>query len=76
MNSQTAEHVYAWLWIAWIVVFFVIELSALITGHPERTLSEFVWRLEGLHGAWSFARFFIAVGCAWLTFHFTFGWFR
>lgn len=68
--------VYAVLWLAWIAMFFAVELSALCMGHPERTLSEFVWRLEGLSPRWTFARYFIAAGCLWLFGHFTFGWWR
>lgn len=67
---------YGLLWLLWIISFLVIELSALFTGHPERTLSAWVWKLEDLHHGWTFARYFIAVFCLWLFCHMAFGWFR
>ena len=67
---------YAIMWIAWLVTFLVIELSALWSGHAEWTLSEYVWRLERLGSAWTFLRYFIAAFCLWLFLHMTFGWFR
>lgn len=67
---------YAVAWVVWIGVFFVIEGAALATGHPQDTLSDFAWRLEHLHRAWTFARFMVAAGCLWLFFHLVFGWFR
>jgi hypothetical protein len=68
--------VYAALWIGWIAAFLVIELTALFTGNPRYTLSEYVWRLEEINRAWTFLRFFIAAFCLWLFFHMAFGWFR
>lgn len=67
---------YALLWIGWVAAFLAIELTALFTGHPQFTLSEFVWRLEQVNGAWTILRFFIMAFCIWLTLHMAFGWFR
>lgn len=69
-------NVYATLWILWLVVFLAIELTALWTGKPQYTLSEYVWRLERLGTAWTFLRYFIAAFCLWLFLHMAFGWFR
>lgn len=68
--------IYSYLWIAWIAMFFAIELTALFTGKPQYTLSEFTWRAEELGHPWDFARFFIAAGCIWLSMHLVFGWWR
>lgn len=67
---------YAVLWIAWLAAFLVIELSALWSGHPEWTLSEFTWRAERLGQAWTFLRYFLAVFLLWLAGHIVFGWWR
>jgi hypothetical protein len=70
------DTVYGLLWLAWIIIFLVIELSALWTGHPSRTLSDWVWQLEGLGRGWTFARYFIAAFLCWLAGHLIFGWWR
>ena len=64
----------------WIVVwglsgFLVPEMWALLTGHPENTLSDQVWRLAGVGngGGWSFAHFVVAAFMVWLTGHFVWG---
>jgi hypothetical protein len=76
-------------WNAWTVYWLVIwfglgfgipETIALVTGHPENTLSDQVWRLEGLTASnsgtfwnpltWSIPHFLIACGVIWLSFHF------
>lgn len=67
---------YGILWLLWIAMFAAIEFTALGTGKPQYTLSEFVWRAEQLGQPWSFARYFIAVFCLWLALHMIFGWFR
>jgi len=67
---------YTLLWLGWMVAFLAIELTALFTGHSEYTLSDFVWRLEQVNRAWTFARFFIVAFCLWLTLHMAFGWFK
>lgn len=55
----------------WLIAW---EIAALASGHPEWTISDFTWRLEG--PGWSFARFFIAATLIWLTFHLSAGWFK
>jgi hypothetical protein len=67
---------YAIAWIVWVAWFLGWELTALFTGHPQWTLSEYVWRLERLGTSWTFLRYFIAAGCLWLFFHLAFGLFR
>ena len=62
------------VWLAWIVEFLVIELTALFSGHPENTLSYQVWHLEGT-GA-TFARYFVAAFLLWLLIHMVFEKFR
>lgn len=71
-----ASLVYPLLWIVWVAAFLVIELSALWTGHPNFTLSEYCWRLERINTAWTFMRFFLAAFCVWLFCHLVFGLFR
>lgn len=66
------DAIYGWLWIIWLAAFLVIELSALWTGHPSRTLSEWVWRIEGR--GWTFARYFVAAFLCWLAGHLVFRW--
>lgn len=76
-----------WLW--WFITtfgtFIVPEVVALATGHPERTLSAAVWRMEALKAgqlvtAWTFAHFaftgVFALTTLWLLGHFGFGWWR
>jgi len=66
----------AWslVWLAWLVEFLCIELTALATGHPENTFSYQVWHLEGA-GA-TFARWFVASFFGWLFVHMVFEKFR
>ena len=71
-----ASIVYAVLWIAWIVAFLAIEFTAIGTGQARYTLSEFVWRLENINGAWTALRFFVCIFCLWLFLHMAFGLFR
>lgn len=73
MSLKTA---YALLWIIWLGSFLAIEFSALLSGHPQFTLSDFVWRAERLGRAWTVLRYFIAVFCVWLAGHMIFGWWR
>ena len=67
---------YASLWLAWIVMFFAVELSAIFTGHTQYTLSDYVWRLERLGTSWTFLRYLVAAGCVWLAGHLVWGWWR
>jgi hypothetical protein len=73
---MTLKTVYGVLWLLWIVSFLGIELTALWTGHYQYTLSEWVWKLERLGRAWTFARYFVAAFLLWLFFHLVFGWWR
>jgi hypothetical protein len=76
-----------WNWVSfyWVFVWFgagfgIPEAWALITGHPENTLSAQVWHLEGLSASnsstfynpltWSIPHFLVACGVVWLAFHF------
>lgn len=73
-------------WPVWlvtaVVTFLVPEIYALASGHPENTLSDWVWRTLKIArhqnpGAWTAADF-LTFGCwvvlvVWLTAHF---WFR
>lgn len=71
----------------WIVIWFLIgfgipEGIALATGHPENTLSEQVWHLEGLTSrndavfanpfSWSIPHFLVTSLVIWLAAHFIF----
>ncbi len=38
---------YSWLWLAWIIMFCVVEFLAITNGVPGDTLSEQVWKLIG-----------------------------
>lgn len=64
------------LWVAWLAAFMAIEFTALGTGHPEYTLSEYVWKLEQINQAWTFVRFFVIAFCLWLLLHMGWGLFR
>jgi len=69
------DRLFSLYWLAWLVLGFgVPETVALVSGHPERTLSENVWSLEGT-GA-TFARYFVAVFCLWLLLHMVWRLFR
>jgi len=62
-------------WAAWLVIGFGIpEAIALFSRHPENTLSDQVWHLEGT-GA-TFMRYFVFVGLLWLLIHMVWGVFK
>lgn len=63
-------------WIIWIVSFFPIEITALLTHNARYTLSGIVWHAEALGGQWTFVRYYVAVFCVWLALHMVFGWFK
>ena len=71
-----ASLVYPLLWIAWIAAFLAIELSALWSGHPQFTLSDYAWRLEQINRGWTFLRFFLCAFCVWLAGHLVWGIWR
>lgn len=58
----------AWFWLGWLVLGFgVLETIALVTGHPEWTLSYQVWQLEGVGG--SIVQFILGAFLVWLFGH-------
>lgn len=58
-------------WLCWIMIGFVpVEVTALAMGHPEWTLSDQAWHLEGT-GATA-AKFFIFCFLTWLDIHIVF----
>lgn len=62
---------WTWAWLAWGVVFGVIEFNALRSDRPnETTLSGHVWRFRDTvpFGRWALGGFL-----SWLVFHFMFG---
>lgn len=69
----------------WVLVWFALgfgipEGIALATGHPENTLSDQVWHIEGLGqngqsqfmnpAHWTFGHWFVFCGMIWLLGHF------
>lgn len=56
---------------AWLLGW---EITALVIGRNDLTISDFTWQLEG--AGWTFARYFVAVTLIWLTVHLSLGWFR
>ena len=72
--------VWAWLWVAWIGAFVVIEAIAIWRKGPGDTLSEKVWKWFSLKGSkdklkpWqALLRFGFLAFWAWLTIHFLSG---
>lgn len=76
-------------WLGWFIVsigtFLTVEIWALVTGRPDRTLSEAIWRLEEFKDNQSFWNwsaghylFMATFGLLtfWLFFHFGWGRFR
>lgn len=72
-------------WLGWFVItfgsFLSMEVYQLVTGHPERTLSAAIWRLEAWQPGQPFwqwtAGHFLFMGVFtllifWLFFHFGF----
>lgn len=75
MNS--AQHWNGWslYWLLWIVGGFLpVELWALLSKHPENTLSDQVWHAEG-NGA-TFTRYVVFVFLLWLLIHMVWAKFR
>ena len=72
--------VFSWLWIAWGVLFMIIEGVAIVRKERGDTLSELVWAWFQLRGRkddkkpWQVILriVFMAFWC-WLTVHFLFG---
>ena len=79
---------YDWYWIVWIFItlglFLPVELQAVFSGHPERTFSAFIWRVEdfipGNDAPWTTTHWIIGIFLLllflWLAFHFPFGFLR
>ena len=76
--------IWAWLWIAWIVLFAGFESIALCRKAPGDTLSEHVWRWFGIgvHGdrpkatGWvRLRRVALLSSLVWLVLHFLTGGF-
>lgn len=74
--------IWAWLWLAWIAVFAVIEAVALRRRAPGDTLSEHIWLWFGIGepgkrptvtGWVRLRRFALLAGIAWLALHFLTG---
>lgn len=69
-------------WIVWLALGFgVPETWALVSGHPEFTLSETAWRLlDVVPGQtmlqWKFVHLLVSFLLLWLWAHITFGLFR
>lgn len=76
-------------WLAWFAVsftaFIVPEAVALVTGHVENTLSDNVWRLEGVGtsgSVWHWTALHVLLGgslavvLVWLIGHLVFGIWR
>ena len=65
-------------WIFRIVMFFVIEFSALFTKRPEDTLSQHIWRwfsIKDKSPGYRYRRFALLAGLVWLVAHLlTGGW--
>lgn len=68
-------------WLLWLVVGFCVpEFYALLSGHAQWTLSEQVWKLEGLNDTdrttfwnpmtWSIPHFLVVCFMIWLLVHF------
>ena len=82
MRTLWNPAVYWPLWLAFFTAMFLLrEVWALATGHPEATLSAWVWRVLRITSnepvsSWSAADYLVC-GCwlvlvSWLTFHFFF----
>ena len=70
---------YTWLWIVWVLMFGVIEYSAIKDKRKGDTLSDHVWHLMGKRGyaksglSWLF-RGLVGIGLIWLGGHFFGSW--
>lgn len=61
-----------WLWIAWIVAFFALEVPALLNKREGDTLSEHLWRWFSINEQghfWRLRRFALLAILAWLAAH-------
>lgn len=90
MSANPGWNAWSWYWLAWFVftfpvAFFGPELYALLSGHPENTLSAQIWRMQGFIPGqsivnWGAVHFLIAgilgVLLVWLFGHFVLGIWR
>jgi hypothetical protein len=58
---------WVWLWIGWILLFFAIEIPAVLNDESTDTLSEHVWAIVA---SGSLGFFLVAGLLAWLAYHF------
>lgn len=74
------DDIYDWAWVAWILLFFVIEIpaivyekrfgsSATLTAHVRRWFST-----RDRSPGWRLRRLMLAVLLLWLPLHFYAGW--
>jgi hypothetical protein len=64
-------------WLFWILMFFVIELPAIVNRTPGDTLSEHTRRWFATRTkprAWRIRRLVLAFFLVWLGLHFFLGW--
>jgi len=54
-----------WLWVAWLAIFLVIEVPAIVNDTPGDTLSETVWAVVRVPVVW----WVLAGFLVWLVVH-------
>ena len=73
---MTAKTLWSVAWIVWVCWFIAWEGTALATRRADLTLSDYVWRLEGLGAPWTALRYLVAATCLFLFLHLVFGLLR
>jgi hypothetical protein len=90
IESHPASRFASGYWTIWLAIgvgtFLVYEITGLMTGHPENTLSNWVWMHLKIHAGESITQWsagdlltfatYIAVFVLWLPWHFWLGKFR
>lgn len=90
LEARPASHFAVSYWTVWLIItvasFLGYEIFALVTGHPENTLSNWVWMHLKIRAGESITQWsagdlltfavYIAVFVAWLPWHFWLGKFR
>lgn len=65
-------------WILWILMFFAIEIPALVERRPGDTLSAYIWRwfsIKEKSPGYRWRRLVLVIGLVWLVLHLlTGGW--
>lgn len=84
--SHFASAYWFWWIIASLVTFLAYEIFALVTGHGENTLSNWVWQHLKIHAGESITQWsagdlltfaaYITIFVLWLPWHFWLGKFR